>query len=285
MLSGGMQQTVVSTKWGSFLVRADERTTAASAILAAISAHDAVEVGTRCLKSRPTTKVTHVDGPATGPWPQEIVVKEVRAPLRRRVGHALGARSRFAGDFAIHGELTARAIRAPELLAASQRPRGGREYQITSYLRDCPTLRAALWLPETAITQAPQREAAITALGQWVRAVHDAGVWQRDLKLNNVLVGDFAQAEFYLLDFSDVRFFTSGLSKEKRVRNLGQVLDVPTGLEEEFTSTFLPAYCGSDYDESALREPVAAAVEARREHRLQKDGFRYVDEPIATFEP
>lgn len=286
------KQGVVTTEWGTFLAPHPHTATAAQCIADAIRAHDAISGGTACLKLRPSTKVTRSAAAATSQqagWPPEVVVKEVRPPSRRRLGHRLGIPSRFAHDFDIVTQLTQRGIYTPRLLATSKRPRRA-EYQLTEFLAQCCTVRELLWLPPRALTTAEERQRAITALGHWVGKLHGTGVWQRDLKMNNVLVSPPTAVrntfDFYLLDFSDVRFFEPTLPDDKRVRNLGQVLDVPQGVETEIHSIFLPAYIEAappgSLSRNDLKSGITAAVEARRQHRQQADGFRYVDEPIET---
>ena len=81
---------------------------------------------------------------------------------------------------------------------------------MTVYVSGSKTLRECLWLGESVLQSASERSELLHHLGAWLRGAHDAGLWQRDLKPNNVLVraasqGSKGGVEFFLLDVDTFR--------------------------------------------------------------------------------
>ena len=87
----------------------------------------------------------------------EVVVKEARLPWRRRLAHRFGAVSRFCRDFEVHDRLSAEGIASPVVVAASHRPVGPREYEVTVYVSGSKTLREYLWLGDGVLESAIKR--------------------------------------------------------------------------------------------------------------------------------
>lgn len=214
----------------------------------------------------------------------EVVVKEARLPWRRRLAHRFGAVSRFCRDFELRDRLSALGIASPIMIAASHRPTGSREYEMTVYVSGSKTLRECLWLGESVLASEAKRAELLARVGAWLRRAHDAGLWQRDLKPNNILVRNDSSepeggAELFLLDITAVRFYPESLSEELRTRNLSQLLDLPAALDAEAAPALLTGYTGDDAGESGrLEARVREEVRERRERRRSRTGFLYVDE-------
>ena len=84
-------------------------------------------------------------------------------------------------------------------------------------------------------------------------------------------------AILYLLDTTDVRLLDGGVDLPRRIRNLGQVLDMPERLDKEVVHLLLAAYTDGPPHLQGLDTPVKHAMELRRRHRLRVDGFRSMD--------
>ena len=134
----------------------------------------------------------------------------------------------------------------------------------------------------------------LASVGAWLRHVHDLGVWQRDMKPSNVLLkqstalrqadpegAGYDSGTFFLVDVTAVRFWGRPLDAHRRARNLCQILDLPAELDEVARTPFLRAYIADGNGEADL-DPwlrrVAVAIEARRDSRQDRCGFRFVDD-------
>ena len=214
----------------------------------------------------------------------EVVVKEARLAWRRRLAHRFGTVSRFCRDFAVADRLEAMSIATPGVVAASHRPVGPCEYEVTAYIPESRTLRECLWLGERTLETESERTELLRRAGGWLRRAHDAGLWQRDLKPNNILVrtesrGPDEGIELFLLDVTAVRFFAGPLGEDQRARNLSQLLDLPAALDAEAVPALLSGYTGGDEDGMRrLENRVREDVRARRDRRRARTGFLYVDE-------
>lgn len=254
-----------------------------------IDAHDATRDDARVLKARFGTRVTHVSLPptsseATQLGTAEVVVKEGRVAPRHALAQALGRRSRVHRDFAQERRLQERGVSTPRVLACTLRSEGRSEYELTQLLEGAHTLRRLLWLDGGVLTAPEDRARLVASLGPWIRHLHDAGIWQRDLKAHNIMVRGESDArpELHLLDITFLRFRSGPLSRARRIRNLAQVLDVPAHLDEELGEPLLSAYLGDAAEAARWLPEVRAGVEARRRARLRKDGFRFIDERILS---
>jgi tRNA A-37 threonylcarbamoyl transferase component Bud32 len=255
-----------------------------SGVRSLLDAHDATREDARILKALPNTRITHVTldagRPETGPLgTREVLVKEARLPCRRELARRLGGRSRFRHDFTQAQRLVQRGVATPSVLACTLRGLDRSEYTITRFLENALTLRQLFWLDGGVLTRPEERLHVLQALGPWIRRLHEAGVWQRDLKVHNIMVRDWTGSpSFQLVDISPIRFFAAPLSRARRVRNLGQVLDVPAHLDEEFTQQLLPSYLGDTIDPAQWLPDVRRAIDRRRKGRVRKEGVEYLDE-------
>jgi len=260
-----------------------------AAIRTLLAAHDATRDDARLLKARFGTRVTHVsldphDAEAARLDTSEVVVKESRVSPRHALAQHLGFRARVHRDFAQARRLAARGVATPRVLACSLRAQDRREFELTAFLEGARTVRQLLWLDGGVLAQREDRLRLMASLGPWIRHLHDAGIWQRDLKPHNVMVRDWndSRPALYLLDITFLRFRRAPLSRARRVRNLAQVLDVPAHLDAELAEPLLAAYLDSPAEVAGWLQEVRSGVEARREARLRKDGFRFIDERILS---
>ena len=254
-------------------------------VTAILRQHDAERGGERCLKLRFGTVVTRVSVSAMDELRDlvggdDVVVKSVVIPWRRRLAYRIGVASKFAVSFKKLEQLDRLGVSSPSIVACSLYPRGGYEFMLTPFIAASQTVQQLLWLSDTPLASS-QRSQLLESLGRWMRSLHDNGVWQRDFKPDNVVVkgNDPSVDRFYLLDTSDVRFFGRPLATGRRARNLSQVLDLPLAIETEAHERVLEAYGlpdGARRDD--LRHEFAAALAERRRQRHAKTGFTYIDE-------
>ncbi len=241
--------------------------------------------GERCLKLKYGTLVTKVpvsvaDGLCELVRADDVVVKEVPIPWRRRLGYRLGIVSRFGADFDKVRRLAELGVRSPRILTCSLHPRGDREYEMMEFIGDGGTAQERLWLGDKVLEGAKKVE-LLYAVGEWMRSLHEYGIWQRDLKPENIYIlgeGNCVD-DLHLLDTAAVRFFDGPIDLRRRVRNLAQVLDLPPGLDAEAPEPLFAGYRsgrGAPFDH--LERRVELAVAGQRERREANTGFRYVDE-------
>lgn len=257
---------------------------------ALLAAHRTGVAEGRCLKQRRETLVTRcvlaggvprgpVDGPVGGAGPiGALVVKTVELEPRRRWWYRIGGRAPGRRAFRVVAALRARGVEAPAVCVAALRPRRS-DLLVTRFV-PAPTLGEALWLAPTALSDSAQRVRVWTALGRWVRHLHEAGIWQRDLKSANVLVLAPASPapRFVLLDTVDVRLLNRPLPAHRCQRNLAQVLDVPLVVEPEAWPAFAAGYALEPARWAHWEPVVRGLFEARCARRLRIDGHLRLDE-------
>lgn len=280
MSRGGPQRIVVP---GEGVVLAAPGVDAAW-VAAALAVHRSTLDPERVLKKNLGTLVTRVDArllPAPGPGVTgDIVVKE--APRRRARPWFLGflrRSSSFARDFQVADRLRQVGVATPRIVACSLEPAGTTELAISEHAAGAVPLRDLLWLGDRVLAEEAARHALLVRVGEWLRRIHDGGVWQRDMKPSNVLLrGD----TLLLVDISAVRLRKHGLDLERRTRNLAQLLDLPPEVERSARSSLLQYYLAAGGDSPAKFSEwdtrVASAIEARRAARERRSGFRFVDE-------
>ena len=251
---------------------------------AALRAHQNNRGTAACLKWKYDTLVTRIPvescpGSEALVSSGEIVVKEVPLPWRRKVLCRLGVPSRFERDFERYERLAAFGFRAPRVLGASFVPKGDREYQFTAFAAG-DTLGDLLWMSDTRAVDADMRSSLLHSVGKSVRALHERGVWQRDLNPLNLLLQrpDDGWTPL-LLDITALRFFSKPLPRARRLRNLAQLVDLPKRLEEKATKDLLDGYLKNDAaDRKAWERELREGVNRRRARRLRRTGFRYIDD-------
>jgi len=272
---GARPRTIRLPGEGSFLVDA---AVDAELLVAWIAAHRATADTERILKRNLGTFVTRVrvpDRAAASDLPREVVVKEVPVRPGSRWRFFLGAPPRLAREFAVHRRLRAAGFRSPRPLAASLRLRGATEMIVSEFLDGFTPLHTLLWLapPERRRSVEPARILGLA--GDWLRRLHEAGTWQRDMKPSNLLTRD---GEFCLVDVAAIRFLRAPLDHERRVRNLTQLLDLSADLDGPPRAAMLRAYLGSEEGLDAWLREVGEAIERRRTRRERRCGHRHVDE-------
>jgi tRNA A-37 threonylcarbamoyl transferase component Bud32 len=266
---------------GTFLV---EPGLDAGTLAAVLRRHRSAVEPASILKRNRGTLVTRVVLPAPEAGPSfpaglDAVVKAVDLPWRWRLLQRAGWSAPFAAEFRTARRFEAAGIRVPRTIAASLRPRGGTAYLVTATVSGAESLRELLWLGPGAIDEAAARRVLLRDVGAWLRVLHDRGVWQRDMKPNNILLcREGASPVIFLVDVTGARFSTRPLGEERRVRNLGQLLDLPAALDAEAPGALLAGYLGDGGEAGAWAARVRAAVAARRAARRRRTGFTWVDE-------
>ncbi|MBI4600633.1 MAG: hypothetical protein HY721_01605 [Planctomycetes bacterium] len=263
----------------------------AAALARIVEAHRANRDPSMTLKRNLGTLVTRVRAAGAGlepggAIPPELVVKEAPVPWRRRLYYRVGGVSPFARELEASRRLRERGVGAARVLASSLRPRGGTEVLVSERIDRCVPLRDLLWLGDPVVREPAALRALLSRAGAWLRGLHDAGVWQRDMKPSNVLVREgprgFEDAELFLVDVAAVRLFLRPLGEARRVRNFAQLLDLTVDLDGEPRRMLLEAYAGPGSGDmerlERLERLVGASIEARRDHRERQCGFRHVDE-------
>jgi hypothetical protein len=151
---------------------------------------------------------------------------------------------------------------------------------VTETVAEAPSLRDLLWLGPGAIVEPAARATLLREAGGWLRAVHERGVWQRDMKPNNILVPAGSEPRsFCLVDVTGVRFLAGPLDEERRIRNLSQLLDLPAALDRDAPPPLLAGYLGDRAGEAAEWErKIAARLAARRRAWKRRTGLERVDE-------
>ena len=254
-------------------------------VAAALQAHRENTDASRTLKSNLGTLVTQISTsdlpvPRLTGVPSQIVVKEV--PRKSGIfglARWLRLRSQFCRDFTVSRRLARLGVRSPRALASTFKSRGATEFLLSELVNGAIPLRDLLWLGEKVVRDPRGRTRLFESIGVWLRNLHEKGVWQRDMKPSNVLVkGD----ELVLVDITAVRLFRRPLRQERRQRNIAQLLDLSPDWDGEARLPLLRAYLGASLKSESTTKRWAAQVdqliEARRDYRQSRCGFRFVDE-------
>jgi len=156
-----------------------------------------------------------------------------------------GSRARRAWSGTRH--LLKHGIAAPE--AVSLVKHGGRSYLVTRFINDAVPLN--LLLRERFSKPLDRAEVAakrtmVKQLGQWLRRIHDRGIYHDDWSSKNILATQHnEQWTFHMLDMESV-LPQKRLTYRRRVKNLGQISDAPFGITRTDRMRFLLAYAGAD---------------------------------------
>lgn len=193
---------------------------------------------------------------ATAPAGARAIVKRFgwRSPLQRWL--RFGRDGRALRSFRTAQALRGAGVETPApVIAWERRGRaGGESFYITDEIADAIPLRRALAAAE------PQAAAALARrLARLLRAMHDAGIYHRDLTLGNVLIhADAAPARpIYLID----------LSRAIRLRRLPLALrwlDLARVNLQELWPVFFEAYCEGRPDWRRRRGLLAGLIWLRR---------------------
>ncbi len=157
----------------------------------------------------------------------EIAYKRSRAKnIARLIGHAILPRRRLQGWLLGHA-LAVRGIRTPRPLALVHRHGLIPEtYLATEWIAGGFDLHSFVWKLEARSTVERDGLAQILAecLGRLIGRMHAWNVSHRDLKANNLLIVEQADAlEAWLVDLDGVRIL-SRLTDDRRARDLGRLI-------------------------------------------------------------
>jgi len=230
-------------------------------LLALIAAHErALASREDVLKDGPRTAVTRVRLGG-----QSYCVKEYRRSsfLDRIKDWLRGRRDHRAWRAA--GYLAARDIPTPQPVALAKDKAAG--YLVTRFVEGAVPLNRLLKErfggPPSGLDLAAKR-AMVRQLGRWLRRVHDLGVYHDDWSPKNILAIQSGQEwVFYVLDLESMSP-RKRLSYRRRVKNLGQISDVPFGVTRTDRMRFLIAYAQEDRGLTRGRFPRDVLAVARR---------------------
>jgi tRNA A-37 threonylcarbamoyl transferase component Bud32 len=127
---------------------------------------------------------------------------------RKKIFH----RDRCLASWKMSQALQVRGIRVPRALGYFAEK--GRRYFLNEFFVDSLHLNEYL----SALTAAGTKRLALKKLASWLRHFHDAGIWQRDFKSNNML---FREGELVMVDLDDVKI--RRLSEQQKIINLAQL--------------------------------------------------------------
>lgn len=228
--------------------------------------HTALSAGQGVLKDGPrnfVTRVCHQNG-----W---LCVKEYRSPaLADRLKEWFRpSRARRAWEGAIH--LHKHDISAPEIVSLIKY--GKRSYLVTRFINDAVPLNLLLrerFSKSLDPLEIAAKRAMVRQLGQWLRRIHDLGIYHDDWSAKNILTTqNNKQWEFHLLDMESV-LPRKPLAYRRRIKNLGQISDAPLGITRTDRMRFLLAYAGDDTKLTRGKFPLDVLVANRL--RLEKWG-------------
>lgn len=230
----------------------------AAAIVAAH--HAALRDGAGVLKRGPGSAVTRVRG-SEG----ELCVKQYRRRGWRDLAKSWlrPSPARRAWDAA--RSLRALGIATPEPMALLQCD--AELYLVTRFV-PLAVLGSRLYELHVHERRVADKRRLLEALGRWLAALHEAGVDHDDCSTKNLLVDEDA-AGFVLLDLDGVRL-RGRPGRRRRVTNLAQLVDPPTGLTLTDRLRVLCAYArASGVALRPLVREVAAAVRRRSTRRVR----------------
>lgn len=174
-------------------------------------------------------------------------VKEYRSiGLRDWIKDLLrGSRARRAWRGARH--LQSHGISAPELVSLVER--GRKSYLVTRFINGATPLNLLLhkrFSEPLGKAEIAAKRAMLRQLGQWLRSIHDLDIYHDDWSSKNILATQhISQWAFHVLDMESV-LPRKRLTYRRRVKNLGQLSDVPFGITRTDRMRFLLAYADSD---------------------------------------
>ena len=135
---------------------------------------------------------------------------------------------------------------------------------LKEYLPDC--------YPDQAGGDAPEKRSVIEGLAQFVKDLHQKGIFHQDFHSGNILIGkdDKGKVHFYLMDLHRVKL-QSTLTDRQRIQNLASL---NTGLNQTTQKTerlrFLKAYFKGDGKEEANYPRFARLIEATTDKMMKK---------------
>jgi tRNA A-37 threonylcarbamoyl transferase component Bud32 len=188
-----------------------------------------------------------------------------------------GLRARQAWRGASH--LRRHGIAAPEALALVEQ--AGKSYLVTRFIKGGVPLNLLLrerFSGPLARDEIAAKRAMVQQLGQWLRRIHNLGVYHDDWSTKNILATEQGgQWAFHILDTESVSP-RKRLTYRRRVKNLGQLSDAPFGIMRTDRMLFLLAYAGGDASltRGSFPHDVLAAARRRTEKwaRVQSKAFK-----------
>jgi tRNA A-37 threonylcarbamoyl transferase component Bud32 len=164
-------------------------------------------------------------------------------------------------------------ISTPETLALVER--GRTRYVVMRFVHDGVPLDRLLrerFAGDPSRGSLLEKCRLLRALGRWLRQIHDAGVYHDDWSAKNILVAEREGSwEFLLVDLESIAP-RRRLSRRRRVKNLGQVCDVPGGLTAADRVRCLIAYADGDrtFTRGRFTRRVVESVRRRAERRARR---------------
>jgi tRNA A-37 threonylcarbamoyl transferase component Bud32 len=168
----------------------------------------------------------------TIPWKGENLtacLKEFKYPtLSYALRHSLSRSRALKSWVAAHG-LRVRGFLTPEPLALSEERKGGilsRSLLLSEYLQGVEELNDYILKNfDTPLSPEGKRKKRrfVEHLSEEIRRLHESGIFQHDLKSNNILVKEKDDDwQFFFIDLDRIKF-KKELSYQERVKNLAQI--------------------------------------------------------------
>ncbi len=231
----------------------------AAQLAEALMAHDkALASRQDVLKDGVRTAVTRVR--CGGAW---VCVKEYRSAGWLDVAKEVLRGSRAQRAWRGARFLARKGVEAPEPLAVLRR--GPSAYLVTRYIEEAaplPRLLAQRFGGPLSEAGLKAKRLLVRQLAAWLRRVHGLGIYHDDWSAKNILAAERAEGwAFWLLDFESLSAWKR-LTRRRRVKNLGQLADLPVGVTATDRMRFLVTY--------------AAGERALTRGRFPRDVLRYV---------